>query len=113
MRPPRLASAGPHPLDQGVAVLVRHADVGDQDVGLLLERGERLRRGGAGFHLGPALFEHRLEQMAGIRLVVDASTLIPLEIRRAVEDTAHSGRMDERRLLRSATGWLRDRSPAA
>ena len=67
--PPGLAR--PDLADQGIAVLHRHADVGDQDVRhRVVEPGQGLRHGAEGRHLGAALLEGHHQQLAGVGLVL-------------------------------------------
>jgi len=58
--------------DQPLAVVVRHAEVGDEGVGLHdLEHAQGVARARGGVDEGAPVDEERLEDVAGVRIIVD------------------------------------------
>ena len=66
--------------DERVAVIPGHHEVADDDVwSHVVERGKRPPAGGRGQHLGPAVLEDGVQEVAGVFIVVHDEDLDPLE----------------------------------
>ena len=70
----------PHLANERVAVLVRHPEVGDEDVGrLLLERPESVRGGPGRGHARAVLPEQRAERLARVDVVLHEQHAHPFQ----------------------------------